>query len=90
MADQLCMERMRCGQTFFQHSHDAFQKAVNTPELLKKPMCIPVSDEIKWPTRWCCSSQRMAGNQRVGSQSLSVRLYLLDPVFQIQNLSLTG
>lgn len=35
MADQLRMERMRCGQTFFQRSHDAFQKAVNTPELLK-------------------------------------------------------
>lgn len=34
MADQLCMERMRCGQTFLQCSHEAFQSAVNTPELL--------------------------------------------------------
>lgn len=37
MADQLCMERMTCGQTFLQCSHEAFQSAVNTPKLLKSP-----------------------------------------------------
>ena len=33
MADQLCMERMRCGQPFLQCSHEAFHNALNTPRL---------------------------------------------------------
>ena len=37
MADQLCMERMRCGQTFLQRSHGAFQNAPDRSKALNSP-----------------------------------------------------